>query len=117
MYTRSYTDNEIKIPEKYCGTALEEMEIVRCENGSSSECSAQHPAHTSDKSCEKKEFSIFNDLMSRFGLFDSDKGFQGLLSSIGYEEILIIGLAILLFFCSNPDRECALILLALVFIK
>jgi hypothetical protein len=39
------------------------------------------------------------------------------LDKIGFEEILIIAIAAFLFFSADGDRECALILLALLLIN
>ena len=117
MYTRSYTDTELRIPEKYGGTALDEIEKACAENKPSVECLAHTHTHHEEVQGTKCEGFSLKDFWNRFTLGECGKGFKGILDGIGCEEILIIGLAILLFFCSNPDRECALILLALVFIK
>jgi hypothetical protein len=63
------------------------------------------------------DLPILRDILNWVGISGGKTGIEGLIPKIGYEEMLIIGLATLLFFCSNPDRECAMILLALIFIK
>jgi hypothetical protein len=109
MYTRSYADNEISIPEKYGGTVLEEIEKARCGDDSFNECK--------DSTEDKGERPIIRDILKKIGISVERSAIEDLIPKIGYEEMLIIGLAFLLFFCSNPDRECAMILLALIFIK
>ena len=113
MYTRSYADNEISIPEKYGGTVLEDIEKARGGENYSNEFeenAKREPSSVTD-------LPILRDILNWVGISGGKTGIEGLIPKIGYEEMLIIGLATLLFFCSNPDRECAMILLALIFIK
>ena len=117
MYSRSYTDGEIIIPEKYAGTALEEIEKEKENNTKKSECEA---VHMSESPCDeikkdKINLSSITDIMKCFfGRNNEDENF---LSGIGFEELLILGMALYLFFSTNSDKECALILLALLFVK
>ena len=113
MYTRSYADHEISIPEKYGGTMLEEIEKAKaCEAHSN-----DHQENIKHDPISTTEFPILRDILNWVGISGGKTGIEWLIPKIGYEEMLIIGLATLLFFCSNPDRECAMILLALIFIK
>ncbi len=100
MYTRSYPEDEIRVvPEGYAGNAFKD-EIEEKE----------------DKNEESVSAGSFLDklLPSSLGkLFSGNplKSFR-----LGWEELLILGVAALLFFSRNGDKECALMLLLLVFI-
>ena len=101
MYTRNYFDGgEGAVPHGYDGVALRDEPCAE-------------PSFCEEKPPE--------------GLKE-DKGFlEGMLGSlniklpalekIGFEEILIIAIAAFLFFSANGDKECALILLALLLIN
>lgn len=117
MYTQSYgTDREIKIPESYGGIAFSEPEA---EDGT-----AIHSEATEDAAPAMREggggggFDLFGlgKLLPK-GLF-SGVGFDisGLFSSFGAEELLLLGLFFFLFFSKGGDKECAIILLFLLFV-
>lgn len=107
MYTRNYFDGgEVGMPRGYDGIALrgevsepEETAPLAIVN------SEARPAD------EKTGGGILSGLLGNLhiGLPSLDK--------IGYEEILILGIAAFLFFSADGDRECALILLALLLIN
>lgn len=125
MYSRSYypeAQDRLNLPDNYDGTAFMERQT-------DSEPEAQEVSFN-----EKNE--VYNDAIAApvggrtsqgfggipilSGLFD--KG--GLLGSLGLsmprlgtEEILILATAAFLFFSKNGDRECALLLLLLIFIN
>lgn len=116
MYTRSfYTDegDKMNIPDNYSGTAFSEEQI--------SPSQAEDIGYTSEKteptaSVQKRDdglFGIFNNLPFK-KIFDGGiftKNFK-----IGTEELIILGIAALLFFGKDGDKECALWLLILLFI-
>ena len=144
MYARSYYGEDVNIPENYDGTAFSEpssepelrgarLEPVKSEiKFSPKEPSKSDIKFSPDESapdtcekcapceCEGKDSGgIFGiDLKGIFGGIFSGSGLSRLLpSGIGTEEILIIGIALFLLFSPSRDIECALLLLALVFIK
>lgn len=123
MYSRSYypesTDRPTP-PENYDGTAFMERDGGEILNEETVEASVgeskEIPAHKSIGSSGL--FSGGIPLLS--GLFDKGGLLGGLglkIPSIGTEEILIIATAAFLLFSKNGDRECALILLLLLFIN
>ena len=104
MYTRNYFPDEQatpSVPDNYDGTAF-------------SEAVAQEP--TAEEKSEQASASV--PLLG--GLFG--KGSLPFLDGIkmpkiGTEELLILAVAAFLFFSKNGDRECALILLFLIFVN
>ncbi len=101
MYTRNYFDgNDGAVPRGYDGIAL---------------CDEPHQEppicheHLPEKPKEGAGFlqGLLGNLNIRLPSLDK----------IGYEEILIIGIAAFLFFSADGDKECALILLALLLIN
>ena len=127
MYTRSYPDKDggIYIPESYGGTALREREneIEKVQNESPS--AANQDDEKKSEATDTPVFSLKEDgllrgvfkklpFVSVFGdLFENGKfGLQ----SLGTEEILIIAAAAFLFFSKEGDKECAIMLILLLFI-
>ena len=101
MYTRSFPEgaDRVPLPSGYDGTAFEKEEA---------ECFASVREENEDKG-----------LLSKIPLF---KGIRGLDSfklpfEIGAEELMLIGIALLLFFSKDGDRECAVLIAILLFIK
>ena len=132
MYARSYYGEDVNIPENYDGTAFSEpssepelrgarIEPVKSEIKFSPDESAPDTCEKCTPcECEGKDSGgIFGlDLKGIFGGIFSGSGLSRLLpSGLGTEEILIIGIALFLLFSPSRDIECALLLLALVFIK
>lgn len=103
MYTRSYADEERNVPEGYSGNAFSE----KVEEKSQSEPETKDSVSAG---------SFFEKLLpASFGnLFSGNllRNFR-----LGWEELLIIGVAVLLFFSRDGDKECALMLLLLIFIS
>lgn len=101
MYTRNYYDGgEGAVPRGYDGVALRDEPT-------------SEPVFCEEKIPEKpKENTGFLE-----GLLASLNIKLPSLEKIGYEEILIIAIAAFLFFSADGDRECALILLALLLIN
>ncbi len=127
MYTRSY-DNEggIRIPERYDGNAFsapEEQTDVKSEILKSEPLRA--PWDTQKEEVHEDTVptvagagvgNIFSRYIKKlpFGalnIFGGD-GFH-----LGTEEILIIGVALFLFFSGGGDKECAIMLLLLLLVK
>ena len=113
MYTRSYGGERSALPENYDGTAFtrpEPEEYTECREArtvqtSGGACSVSHRGGTSGLS----RIPIIGDLLGG--------GAGGLLSSIGTEELLIIGIALFLLLSGDGDTECALMLIFLLFIR
>ena len=112
MYSRSYKEGVARLPEGYSGTAFTEPEVTE-------EPSAEEVTETAR---EGDAVDVGGSPLSLgglplSGLFGSLFGGTGLhLPRIGTEEILIIAAAAFLFFTEGGDRECALMLLLLLFV-
>ena len=111
MYSRSYNDSTgaLSIPPGYSGTAI-------------SEC-ADTPAPDTDTEAVNTSAGVLGDMgvFSRIFPFLKSKIplsgsgiFEGF--TLGKEEILIIATALFLFFSEDGDRECAILLLILLFV-
>ena len=130
MYTRPYNDagHGIVIPESYGGTLLrendnfvEKEEIPRADPTDSPGKNPWEKEEKKDKEIHKNEettetFSFlsklpFGNLLPKLGL-NGNFGLQ----KIGKEEILIIATAAFLFFSKDGDKECAIMLLLLLFL-
>ena len=104
MYTRNYFDGtEGNMPRGYDGIALRAEE-----KDSTIDTSA---AIIEDKPKKRDEGGILQGLLGGLNLR------LPTLDKIGYEELLILGIAAFLFFSADGDKECALILLALLLIN
>lgn len=127
MYTRTYNENvgEIIIPERYGGTSFGQKETgdVRIENEANDK--GKNPWENEDihtevpqKSEETVEASANPSKLPFSGLFTSvfKNGTLGL-QKIGKEELLIIATAAFLFFSKEGDKECAIMLILLLFLK
>ena len=128
MYTRTYNENigEIIIPERYGGTSFgqkdnseEREEIIPTEK------SAKNPweneeIHTESpqKNEETVETAAQPSKLLFGGLFSNIfKNGNFSLQKIGKEEILIIATAAFLLFSKEGDKECAIMLILLLFLK
>ena len=131
MYTRSFhSDEGIKIPDHYNGTSLlnqapsepsriakelprGEMKISPADESiEEEECVCEA---ISEQRSARPSGDVLKGIFAPIGrLFPS---LAAITAEFGTEEILLIGLALFLFFSDSGDRECALILLALIFIK
>lgn len=118
MYSRSFypdTPDRPTLPENYDGTFLvdrNEPEIKPEEQ----KAETVQTSVTTPTGSSPKGFGIpfLSDLFGEGGFL----GKLGLGSfKIGTEEILILATAAFLFFSKNGDKECALILLLLLFIN
>ena len=131
MYTRPYNDEAhgIVIPESYGGTLLRESEtpteINEAQYSRTHESKAKNPwetearAPTEEVHNEADSVETFSFLSKLpFGNLLSNIGKNGKLGlqKIGTEEILIIATAAFLFFTKEGDKECAIMLLLLLFL-
>ncbi len=100
MYTRSYPEDEIRgVPEGYAGNAFRD-EVEEKEDRKEESVSA---GSFLDKLLPSSLGNLFSgNLLKNFHL--------------GWEELLILAVAALLFFSRDGDKECALMLLILIFI-
>ena len=136
MYTRSYyTDDEkIKVPENYDGNAFTEIKDIKEPLISKEEPKDSVPlrapwdvpkrdgetVETAAIENEKIKDGFLGDLMGKmpFGkLFSKGGFFKNTFSDFGTEELLIIGIALFLLLSKDGDKECAIILFFLVFVK
>lgn len=132
MYSRSYIGKgDVAVPDGYDGIALKDIETAEKLDtaGINEEKSALKDAPTlnpweaeSRENCEEKEESV-----GAFSLFGSSLGniFGGAklpligsikMPKIGTEEILILAAAAYLLFSKDGDKECAIILILLLFV-
>ena len=122
MYSRSYypeIQGHITTPENYDGTAFSDKgneEITERD----SPCCADVETSGQSNGTGGGIFSALTESPLLSGIF----GKGGLLGGIGLsaphigtEEILILATAAFLFFSKSGDRECAIILLLLLFIN
>jgi len=132
MYTRSYypEDGEIKIPEKYDGNAFRE-EVNEERGEEASENQPKEPqvlrapwdgGETAEEVMAKSDgarwgFGGFLDKLPFKGITDALPFFKGGNFHLGNEEILILAIALFLFFSRGGDKECAVMLLLLLWIK
>ncbi len=128
MYTRSY-DNEsrIKIPENYDGNAFFEESVSDVSPPKKETAEPLVAPWDAPKSPPPEEETVptaagikagnfFGKYLKKlpFGalnIFGGDK------LEFGTEEILLIGVALFLFFSGGGDKECAVMLLLLLLVK
>ena len=113
MYSRNYYTEDVgkpEPPENYNGTAFIEQKAEEAEP------TFQPTDITAGALAEKRGLSGgLSGIPILSSLFGSGRHFS--LESIGIEEILIIATAAFLFFSKDGDKECALILLLILFIN
>ncbi len=133
MYSRSYygEDNAVRIPEHYDGTSLLEKEMqqisVDSANGTLPKVSegGRGDLKMSPRKTNETVTDVFSDIEGNecrktnsplslllSGIKLDIRGFEG----IGFEELLIAGLALFLLLSKSGDKECALMLLLLIFL-
>ena len=137
MYTRSYysEDEKILVPENYDGNAFsekqkaneeekqyppkkEELPPLRAPWDISKEDTESAAAEVLAKPKEHNGF--FGEFISKlpFGSFLKKGDFlKNSFSDFGTEELLLIGVALFLLLSKDGDKECAFILLFLLFVK
>ena len=116
MYSRSYyadEANRVALPENYDGTAFVMSQNETVAEQMHTEVKEEKIVEASGQSCGSEAVRI-PFLSSLFGT-----GGLGISTPInlGLEEILILATAAFLFFSKDGDKESALILLLLIFIK
>ena len=128
MYTRSYSDEAgIVIPERYGGTSLGANMRDEMPTGSFDGENAPTNADYSDTDVHTERVKSSDEAVTT-SAFISKLPFGGLLSNIlkkdifslqnfGKEEFLIIAAAAFLLFSKEGDKECAIMLLLLLFFK
>ena len=123
MYTRSYTEDigEILIPEKYGGTSFTQSSsddrTDRTEGTKNPwEKSEIHTPHeeTSEDVAPTSATPTKTNITTFFSKFLNNGNFG--LQKLGKEEILIIATAAFLLFSKEGDKECAIMLLLLLFL-
>ena len=133
MYTRSYysNDEKLSVPENYDGNAFgdEKKDIAsqseEKETYKPVENNIQPPRRETSEKTEAvignaREGGLFNTILQKshlgniFGKIDI---FKNGFSDIGTEEILIVGIALFLLFSKSGDKECAVMLLLLLFVR
>lgn len=124
MYSRSYypESERMSLPENYDGTAFMERPSAETDNqtiestvsdNADSKVFKGTDEHQQRHQSPLENIPLLSVIFGKGGLF----GGLGLHSpTIGTEEILILAMAAFLFFSKSGDRECALILLLLLFI-
>ena len=124
MYMREYNEQGagILIPESYSGTALRDNDTNEPQVNISEPIQTKNPWESEEKTAEVSANeapterngilgSLASGISSVFGIKPSLS-----ISRIGTEEILILGVIAFLIFSKQRDMECALILIALLFI-
>ena len=121
MYSRSYypeSNERLSPPNNYDGTAfMDRPESEICIEPSDL---SQDENEDIQANCNPHSESLLGENHLFSGLFEKNGLLGGLglkMPTIGTEEILIIATAAFLLFSKNGDRECALILLLLLFIN
>ena len=125
MYTRSYGDelSDIIIPEKYGGTSFtqgipgEEKKDIGSTYKNPWEADEIHST-SSDKIEDGAMASATPSKLPFIGFLSGIFKNESLsLQKIGKEELLILATAAFLFFSREGDKECAIMLLLLLFIS
>ena len=127
MYTRAYSNESgIVIPERYGGTSFgsgtnddtsSAKHYEYCDECDASESDSVHTNSSDKKDGSVKTSSFLSKLPFGDFLSKSIKNDFFSLQNFGKEEILIIAAAAFLFFSKEGDRECAIMLLLLLFLK
>ena len=133
MYTRNYIDDEgtVSIPKNYDGIAFDTdspdtKNTVAASVGekkiSPNELTEQPEEAVMTGASANTDGGLFGNLFGKFqlkSLFPSSVGsILGLDKfKLGREELLLIGIALFLLFSKEGDKECAIILLLLLFVN
>ena len=128
MYTRSYNEEagEIIIPERYGGTSFGKRSSDEHTESGHSDSAGQNPwegveeIHTSTETRNEaaEEASAIGQKFSLSGILSGIfKNGRFNLTALGKEELLIIATAAFLFFSKEGDKECAIMLLLLLFLS
>jgi hypothetical protein len=127
MYTRTYFSEEaVRPPENYDGIAFKDSKSEECEAAAESceappkenepiqECAAGEKSGILRTILDKLPFSnLFSGSPHGAAIFEKSKKAA---ERFGTEEMLLIALALYLFFSKSGDKECAIMLVLLIFI-
>lgn len=118
MYSRSFYPEQSEkpsLPDNYDGTAFMEStpRIEEATEPTSITPDVQDTVNVSE--CGGGILDSMSRIPFLSGLFGDKGGIR--LPKIGMEEILILGVAAMLFFSKEGDKECAIILILLLFIS
>ena len=134
MYTRNYIDETggVSIPQNYDGIAFD-TDISDAKNTVSATIGERkispmeqmpppEPEAVQASTNEQLGNGLFGNLFGKIGLKNMLPGSLGSVLSLdkfklGAEELLLIGLALFLLFSKEGDKECAIILLLLLFVN
>ena len=125
MYSRSYypeAQDRMSLPDNYDGTAFMEQKGFDSDNIAEISFNDKNEEQTDEQviATGGRASNGIGSIPILSGLFDKRGLLGGLglsMPQIGTEEILILTTAAFLFFSKNGDRECALLLLLLIFIN
>ena len=124
MYTRTYfsDENKVDIPENYDGTAFREKEDSFVKSEAQDAAPAQNP-NASEETVSRSVFSPILEKLPLKGLGNflpflrpRDSSHEKREISFGTEEVLICIIALYMFFSKEGDKECAIMLIFLLFI-
>ena len=110
MYTRSYgaAEEKMNLPTGYDGTAFEKEISERAE-----ELSAPVEESLPDEQAEAVGLFSGSPFLKKIqGIERLRRPFE-----LGGEDIVLLGVALLLFFSKDGDRECALMIALLLLIR
>ena len=132
MYTRNYIDDGggMNIPQNYDGIAFD-TDIPDAKNTVAASVGEKKisPPDVKSEASESAQASANIENTGIFGSFFQKFGLKNILPSsigslfqldqfkLGKEEILLIGIALFLLFSKEGDKECAIILLLLLFVN
>ena len=111
MYSRSYDstdEREVNVPLHYDGIAFGEGSPSTEEENAKEECQTVSASPTLK--------SAFANIPLLKGLLSQGAEGSVRMPRIGKEEIILIAAAAFLFFTDSGDKECAIMLLLLVFL-
>ena len=139
MYTRPYFQNsaEVSVPEKYDGNALKDETIEKSDNDEFRSTESEEMNEELRAPWDRVESTASEQAEQTGAAVDSRRGILGGLMKnlpfgslpfkfnftggeglkLGYEEILIIAIALFLIFSKSGDKECGIALLAMIFIS
>ena len=120
MYTRAYNEGGagIIIPEKYGGTSFGQAENSKVGDEGKNPWEKDESVHTEVESEEGVQASASAQRIPLLGMLSKIfKNDTFGLQQIGKEELLIIATAAFLLFSKEGDKECAIMLILLLFLK
>ena len=120
MYTRSYASetDEIIIPDKYGGTSFTQPQYEEHRASTKNPWEDEDIHSKESEGSEESTQASVEPTKGHLGSFLSGLFKNGNfgLQKIGAEELLIIAAAVFLLFSKEGDKECAIMLLLLLFL-